>query len=155
MSLVPHCRLTADPLDPRQAEEAVRGPDRGALATFHGIVRDHHAGRRVVRIEYHAYVPMAEAVLQEIAGEAAGRFGTPHIAIHHRTGNLSVGDISLLVAVSAVHRKEALAACSWIVDRVKERAPIWKKEFGEGGAFWIEGPGECVPEASLRGPEAG
>ena len=138
-----HCRLTTGPIDPRQAEAAVGGPDRGAVASFLGVVRDHHAGRRVRRIEYHAYAPMAEAMLRQVAAEAAERFGTPHVAIVHRTGDLEVGEASLHVVVAAVHRREALAACAFIVDEVKARAPIWKKEFGEDGTFWIEGPDGC------------
>jgi molybdopterin synthase catalytic subunit len=151
------CRLTSEPIDPRQAEAAVGGPDRGAVAGFLGVVRDHHEGRRVVRIEYHAYVPMAEATLREIAAEAEARFGTPHVAIVHRTGDLGVGDISLQVAVAAVHRREALEACAFVVEEVKMRAPIWKKEFGEGGAFWIEGPDShrSAGPPSLRPPEGG
>jgi len=141
--VMPHCNLTGDPIDPRQAEAAVGGPDRGALASFQGVVRDHHAGRRVRRLEYHAYRPMAEAILAEVAAEAAARFGTPHIAIVHRIGDLGVGETSLLVVVAAVHRREALAACAWLVDEVKARAPIWKKEFGDDGVFWIEGPDGC------------
>jgi len=152
---MPHCRLTTDQVDPRQAEAAVGGPERGAIASFLGVVRDHHAGRRVRRLEYHAYTPMAEAILGQVAAEAAGRFGTSDIAIVHRIGDLGVGEISLHVVVAAVHRREALAACAWVVDEVKARAPIWKKEFGEDGAFWIEGPDGCrAAEPTLR-PSSG
>jgi molybdopterin synthase catalytic subunit len=153
---MPHCRLITDPVDPRLAEAAVGGPDRGAVAGFLGVVRDHHAGRRVRRIEYHAYAPMAEAILGQVAAEAAARFGTPHVAIVHRIGDLGVGEISLHVVVAAVHRREALAACAWIVDEVKARVPIWKKEFGEGGTFWIEGPDGCrAAEPPLRPSNGG
>jgi molybdopterin synthase catalytic subunit len=132
--------LTTDPIDPRRAEEAVSGPDRGAVAGFLGVVRDHHEGRRVSHLEYHAYVPMAQSVLEEIAAEAAARYGTPHVAIAHRIGLLRVGEVSLHVIVAAVHRREALEACAFVVEQVKARAPIWKKEFGDDGTFWIEGP---------------
>jgi molybdopterin synthase catalytic subunit len=149
-------RLTTEPIDPRRAEDAVAGPDRGALASFLGVVRDHHEGRRVTHLEYHAYVPMAESVLEEIAAEAAARFGTPHVAIVHRTGTLHVGEVSLQVVVAAVHRREALEACAFVVEEVKARAPIWKKEFGDDGTFWIEGPhGRPAAPASLRPPESG
>jgi molybdopterin synthase catalytic subunit len=151
-----YCRLTTEPIDPRRAEEAVVGPDRGAVASFLGVVRVHHGGRRVHRIEYHAYAPMAASVLEEIAAEAAARHGTPHVAIVHRTGDLHVGEVSLHVVVAAVHRREALAACAFVVEEVKARAPIWKKEFGDGGTFWIEGPeGRQSTRAPLRPPEAG
>jgi molybdopterin synthase catalytic subunit len=139
----PFSRLGPEPIDVRVLEARVSGPDRGALATFAGIVRDHHEGRRVLRLEYTAYEPMAERVLQEIAREAAARFGTPHIALQHRLGPLAVGETSVVVAAAAAHRKEALAACAWVIDEVKTRAPIWKKEFGDDGVFWIEGPGAC------------
>ena len=135
-----HCRITDDPIRPDELVRAVMGPDRGALATFAGVVRDHHAGRAVLRLEYHAYVAMAEQILGEIAGETSRRFGTPHVAIVHRIGRLAIGETSVLVAVAAAHRREALAACAFAIDRVKAQAPIWKKEYYEDGAVWIEGP---------------
>lgn len=139
----PFHRLGPEPIDVRALEARVAGPDRGAVAIFAGVVRDHHEGRPVRRLEYTAYEPMAERVLADIAAEAAGRFGTPHIAVQHRLGPLAVGETSVAVAAAAVHRREALAACAWVIDEIKARAPIWKKEFGDGGAFWIEGPGSC------------
>jgi len=122
---------------------AVQGPDRGAVATFAGVVRDHHAGRQVERLEYHAYTAMAEQILHDVALEAERRFGTPHIAILHRIGALTIGETSVYIAVAAAHRREALAACAFLIDRVKEIAPIWKKEFYADGAVWIEGPEGC------------
>jgi molybdopterin synthase catalytic subunit len=133
-------RITEDPIRPEELTRAVQGPDRGALATFAGVVRDHHAGRAVLRLEYHAYLAMAERVLGEIAEETSRRFGTPHVAIVHRIGRLEIGETSVLIAVAAAHRREALAACAFAIDRVKERAPIWKKEYYRDGAVWIEGP---------------
>jgi len=143
--------LTHEPLDARAAEAAVGDRARGAVSTFQGVVRDHHAGRRVTRIEYSAYAPMAEEVFRAIAGDAAARFGVGAVAILHRVGDLAVGDVSLIVAVGSVHRQAAMEACAWVVDEIKKRAPIWKKEFGEGGAFWIEGPGECAADPGVRG----
>jgi molybdopterin synthase catalytic subunit len=145
----PFCRLGPEPIDARALEARVIGPDRGALATFAGIVRDHHEGRPVRRLEYTAYEPMAERILSDIAGEASRRFGTSHIAVQHRLGPLAVGETSIVVTAAATHRREALAACAWVIDEVKARAPIWKKEFGDDGVFWIEGPGSCRSE----GPE--
>lgn len=139
----PYSRLGPEPIDVRELEARVLGPDRGALATFAGVVRDHHEGRRVLRLEYTAYEGMAERVLAAIVEEAARRFGTPAIAVQHRLGPLVVGETSVVVAAAAEHRREALAACAWVIDEVKARAPIWKKEFGEDGIFWIEGPGSC------------
>src|SRR5258707_5196946 len=119
-------RLTTEPLDPRAAEAAVGDRTRGAVTTFQGVVRDHHAGRRVTRIEYSAYAPMAEEVFRAVASEAAARFGTEAIAILHRVGDLGIGEVSLVVAVASVHRHEAMSATVWVVDEIKKRAPIWQ-----------------------------
>jgi molybdopterin synthase catalytic subunit len=133
-------RVGEGPLDVREAVAAVGGPDRGAIATFVGVVRDHHAGRRVLRLRYDAYREMALEVLRSIGLEIAERFGTPHVAILHRVGTLEIGEASVVVAIGAAHRREALAACAHAIERVKQSAPIWKKEFYEGGETWIEGP---------------
>ena len=151
----PFSHLGREPIDPRALEARVSGPDRGAVATFAGVVRDHHEGRRVRRLEYTAYEDMACRVLAEIVDEAARRFGTPAIAVQHRLGALQVGETSVVVAAAAAHRKEALAACAWVIDEVKARAPIWKKEFGDDGVFWIEGPGSCRSGAPPTGPGSG
>ncbi len=132
-------RIDDRPLDLREAIRAVAGPDRGAIATFIGTTRDHHDGRPVRFLEYHAYPEMAEIVLRDIGREVEARFGTPHVAILHRVGRLDVGETSVVVAVAAAHRREALAACAHAIERVKESAPIWKKEHYADGAAWIEG----------------
>ncbi|HKN46888.1 MAG TPA: molybdenum cofactor biosynthesis protein MoaE [Candidatus Polarisedimenticolia bacterium] len=140
-------RVVEGPLDLREAIGAVSGPDRGALATFLGLARDHHAGRRVVGLEYHAYPEMVERVMKEIGLEVAERFGTSHTAILHRIGVLVVGETSVIVAVAAAHRREALAGCAHAIERLKALAPIWKKERYEGESAWIEGS-EQVPPAT-------
>ncbi len=140
-------RIVHGPIGLQEAVDAVRRPDHGAIATFAGIVRDHHAGRRVVRLEYHAYEEMARAVLEAIGREVEERFATPHVALLHRIGALEIGDLSVIIAVGAAHRREALAACAHAIDRVKASAPIWKKEFYEDGAVWLEGPESCQREA--------
>lgn len=132
-------RIDDRPLDLQEAIRAVAGPDRGAIATFVGTTRDHHGGRAVRFLEYHAYPVMAESVLRDIGREVEARFGTPHVAILHRVGRLEVGETSVIVAVAAAHRREALAACAHAIERVKESAPIWKKEHYADGAAWIEG----------------
>ena len=132
-------RIDDRPLDLQEAIRAVAGPDRGAIATFVGTTRDHHDGRAVRFLEYHAYPVMAESVLRDIGREVEARFGTPHVAILHRVGRLDVGEPSVVVAVAAAHRREALAACAHAIERVKESAPIWKKEHYADGAAWIEG----------------
>ena len=132
-------RIVDRPLDLQDAIRAVAGPDRGAIATFVGTTRNHHDGRTVRFLEYHAYPEMAEVVLRDIGREVEARFGTPHVAILHRVGRLEVGETSVIVAVAAAHRREALAACAHAIERVKASAPIWKKEHYADGAAWIEG----------------
>ena len=134
-------RIVDQPLDPQEAIRAVSGPDRGAIAVFIGTTRDHQGDRPVRFLEYQAYVAMAEVVMREIGGEIAARFGTPHLAMLHRVGRLEVGEPSVVVAVAATHRREALAACAHAIDRLKQDVPIWKKEHYADGAVWIEGPG--------------
>jgi len=134
-------RIVDHPLDPQEAIRAVSGPDRGAVAVFIGTTRDHQAGRPVRFLEYQAYVAMAEDVMREIGRDIAARYDTPHLAMMHRVGRLEVGEASVVIAVAAAHRREALAACAHAIDRLKQDAPIWKKEHYADGAAWIEGPG--------------
>ena len=133
-------RIVQGPIGIQEAVAAVAAPERGAIATFTGVVRGHHAGRRVLRLEYHAYSAMAEEVLRDIGREVGERFGTPHVVILHRVGTLAVGEASVVVAVAAAHRREALAGCAHAIERLKAIVPIWKKEYYEGGEAWIEGP---------------
>ena len=136
--------ITAGPLAPEPFLQHVRRDDSGAVALFLGVVRDNSvdaAGvrRRVLYLEYDAYLEMAEQKLREVAEEALSRWPITDVAIAHRTGRLEIGETSLLVAVSSPHRHEAFAACHHIVNRIKEVVPIWKKEVWEGGEAWIEG----------------
>ena len=131
--------VTPEPLDPQRLVEKVRRDESGAVVLFLGVVRNNSQGRRVLYLEYDAYPEMAERVMGEIAGEAMERWPLTDVAIQHRTGRLEIGETSLLVTVSAPHRKEALEACQHLVDRFKEAVPIWKKEVWEGGEVWIEG----------------
>lgn len=146
-------RIQEQPLDLDEAVRAVAGPDRGAIATFLGVGRDHNAGRKVLRLEYHAYPEMAERIMREIGVEVAERCGTPHVALLHRIGTVLVGEVSVIVAVAAGHRREALAGCAQAIERLKAAVPIWKKEYFQGGAAWIEGPGGIgLPGGSASGP---
>ncbi len=138
-------RITKEPINPLEAIGAVSGRDRGAVAAFCGVVRDHHQGRRVVGLEYHAYAPMAERLFAEIAAEAARRHPGACVAVIHRVGALQIGDLSVVVAAASAHRAGALAACSFVIDEVKTRAPIWKKEYFQDGVVWLEGPDGCGP----------
>lgn len=132
-------RVTPQPLNVEESIKAVSHPSTGAVVVFLGVVRGHNLGRRVIQLHYEAYSEMAQKVMEELAQEAQERFALKDVAILHRIGTLQVGDISLVVAVSSPHRKEAFRAGEWLVDCLKERLPIWKKEVFEGGEEWIEG----------------
>jgi molybdopterin synthase catalytic subunit/molybdopterin converting factor small subunit len=130
-------RLSEEPLSLDAVVEEVRSDEAGAIATFIGTTRVHSRGRTVERLEYEAYAGMAEKVMAEIADELKSRYDVREIAIHHRTGAVDIGDASVVVAVSAPHRQDALAACRDAIDTLKEQVPLWKKEIYEGGEEWI------------------
>lgn len=138
----PKFLVTHAVLDPRALRDAIITPASGACVVFEGVVRDHHEGHAVIRLQYEAYEEMAarqlEAVARETLAAYAGR-EVYDIGIHHRVGMLEVGETSLLVVVSAAHRQDAFAAALRAVDRVKETVPVWKKEWGPDGAQWQEG----------------
>ena len=136
--------ITHEPLDPEAITAKVKKDSNGAVVTFLGTTRDFNHGRRVLRLEYEAYRPMADKKLAEIVDEIRERWPIEDVAIAHRLGPLEIGDISLVVAVAAPHRKEAFAACQYSVDRIKQMVPIWKKEHFEGGEVWV-GSQEDVP----------
>jgi MoaE-MoaD fusion protein len=134
--------VTSDVLDPGALRDAVMTPASGACVLFEGVVRDHHEGRAVERLEYHAYEAMALRQLELVADEVAEEYRDREvhsIGIHHRIGGLVVGETSLLVVVSAAHRRDAFEAALRTVDRVKETVPVWKKEWGPDGSHWQEG----------------
>jgi molybdopterin synthase catalytic subunit len=126
-----------EPIDPAALARRVRTDASGAVVTFAGVVRDHHRGKRVERLSYEAYAPMAQREMERIAAEVKARWDVEGMAIVHRVGTLKVGETSIVIAVAAAHRKEALQACDWALDRVKETVPIWKKEHGEAGEGWV------------------
>ncbi|HET9410737.1 MAG TPA: molybdopterin converting factor subunit 1 [Candidatus Dormibacteraeota bacterium] len=131
--------VTTEPLDARRVEQAVAHPGAGALCTFTGVVRDNARGRSVTHLEYEAFEAMAVAEMRRIADEIAERWPEARVAMAHRTGRLEIGEASVVVSTSAPHRAEAIAACKWGIDRLKESVPIWKKEHAADGTFWIEG----------------
>jgi len=137
-------RITHDTID--LAALSTLGPADGALSLFVGVVRDNNDGRRVERLEYEAYEEMALEVLAEIEAETRRRWPISELRIVHRLGRLAIGEASVAVAVASPHRAEAFAACRYAIDTLKHQAPIWKKEFFEGGAVWVEGPGSCEPK---------
>jgi molybdopterin converting factor subunit 1 len=130
--------MTPGPVDVDQVVETLGAHDAGAVVTFAGVVRrrGHHLDD-VVRLEYEAYLEMAESVLSDIAGEIEREWPGARVAIHHRVGGLAVGETAVAIAVSAAHRAPAFEACRAAIDRIKLRAPIWKKEIGERGEAWV------------------
>jgi molybdopterin synthase catalytic subunit len=125
-------------LDDVVAAVAGTAGERGGVVTFAGVVRrEGHALRDVVRLEYEAYTEMALEVLAAIADELERELPGARVAIHHRVGALAVGEAAVAIAAAAPHRAEAFAACRAAIDRLKERAPIWKKEIGESGEVWL------------------
>jgi molybdopterin synthase catalytic subunit len=116
---------------------AVRGPEQGGIATFTGMVREHSQGKQVSRLEYEAYAGMADRVFAALCNEVEREWPGARCAIEHAVGALGIGDVAVVVAASAPHRQEAFAACRALIDRLKERAPIWKKEIGPDGASWV------------------
>jgi molybdopterin synthase catalytic subunit len=129
--------LTEQPLSVEAVVEEAASRDAGAVATFVGTTRLRSRGRTVTHLEYEAYEGMAEQVMAEIADELRTRYDLCELAIHHRIGRVGLGERSVVIAVSAPHRADALAACKDAIDTLKERVPLWKKEVYEGGEEWI------------------
>lgn len=130
-------RLSADPLSLDAVVAEVRSDKAGAIATFIGTTRSESRGRAVEHLDYEAYEGMAEQVMAQIASALEERYDLCGIAIHHRTGRVEIGEPSVVIAVSAPHRQDALAACKDAIDTLKEQVPLWKKEVYEGGEEWI------------------
>lgn len=130
-------RVVDRPLRLEEVVEAVAGEAHGGLVTFSGSVRNQTRGRRVVKLEYEAYPPMAEKKLAEIGAEVVGRFNGTRLAIIHRVGTLRPGELAVVIAAAAPHRKEAFLGCEHAIERLKQDVPIWKKELYEDGAVWV------------------
>jgi molybdopterin synthase catalytic subunit len=111
----------------------------GAVVTFLGLVRNRNLGRRVLFLEYEAYDSLALKTFERISGEVDRRWPGVRLALHHRTGRVDVGHASVAIAAASPHRADAYAACRYTIERVKQIAPVWKREFFEGGDVWIEG----------------
>jgi molybdopterin synthase catalytic subunit len=130
-------RLVDGPIDLAAVVAEVQDERAGAIATFQGTVRRQSRGRVVIALEYEAYAGMAEKVMAELADSVKERYDLCAVAITHRTGRCEIGEVSVAIAVSAPHRQDALAACRDLIDELKERVPLWKKELYEGGEEWI------------------
>ncbi len=129
--------LSEEPLSLERAVDEVRDEQAGAIATFMGTTRVQSRGRAVGHLDYEAYEGMAEATMAEIAESLHARYELCAIAIHHRIGRVGIGETSVVIAVSAPHRADALAACKDAIDTLKGRVPLWKKETYDGGEEWV------------------
>jgi molybdopterin synthase catalytic subunit len=139
-SLAPICVITRDPIDGTLLLRSVVSPTDGAGLLFVGVVRNENEGRDVGHLEYEAYAPMAEATLREIVAEAADRWAVGRIAVVHRIGRLEIGDVSVAIAIASPHRAEAYEASRYVIDELKRRVPIWKREgYLEGDSQWLDG----------------
>jgi len=130
-------RVTQEPLSLEAVVEEVSDESAGAVATFLGTVRRQSRGRTVLYLEYEAYAEMAEDVMAQLAAELEQRYDLWAVAIHHRVGRVEIGEASVVIAVSAAHRQDALAACKDAIDTLKQTVPLWKKEVYEGGEEWL------------------
>jgi molybdopterin synthase catalytic subunit len=130
-------QLLGSPLDISSCIDFVSGPEIGGISVFVGTVRDQTRGRRVLRLDFEAYEPMAVSEMRKIAEQAMTRFQIDKISLHHRTGRLEIGEIPVVIAVGAPHRGAAFEACQFAIDTLKETVPIWKKEYFEDGEVWV------------------
>ncbi len=141
-------RLTDQPIDPSRLMAGLGDARAGACVTFEGRVRDENEGRSVKALDYEAYAPLAQKEGQRILDEARGKFPIIGAVCVHRTGSLALGDIAVWIAVAAAHRSAAFEACRYVIDEMKARLPIWKKEhYADGATEWIN--------CATRGPGSG
>jgi molybdopterin synthase catalytic subunit len=132
-----HVLLTADPLSLDRCLAAVTGPEVGGVCTFTGLVRRQSRGVTVIRLDYEAYGAMAEKVMHALIAEIEAEVPGARLAVEHRVGTLTIGDAAVVIAAAAPHRAEAFTACRALIDRLKDRVPIWKREHDADGAIWV------------------
>jgi len=151
---IPLLSITDEPLDieavVRRAENEAGAGRHGAVAVFIGNVRGENLGRRVAGLYYEAYEPLALSVFGIITAEADGWWPGARLAIRHRVGPVAVGEASIVIAAASAHRTEAFRACRYAIERVKQIAPIWKRETFDGGEEWIEGAAAEASDAAAR-----
>ncbi len=133
--------LTTDPIDVGAVARRVVPPECGATVTLDGYARAWTRGRKTLHLVYEAYAPMALSEMRYLGAQVHEKFEIAHIGIVHRTGRVDIGETSVVIAVSAPHRRAAFAACEWAIRELKRTVPIWKKEFFEDGEVWVEGEG--------------
>ncbi len=130
-------QLLTTPLDTAACQQWVAAPDKGGLVLFVGTVRNHTQGKEVLRLDFEAYEPMAVNEMRKIAVTIKERWPESKIAIHHRIGQLAIGDVAVVIAVGTAHREAAFAACQYAIDTLKQTVPIWKKEIFADGEVWV------------------
>lgn len=130
-------QISPSPLNTQSAIDWIMSPASGGIDVFIGTVRNQTKGKNVTRLEFEAYEPMALSEMEKIAVQAFEQWPVQKILIHHRTGVLQIGEIPVIIAVSAAHRAAAFEACRYIIDTLKQTVPIWKKEFFEDGEIWV------------------
>ncbi|HEV2275344.1 MAG TPA: molybdenum cofactor biosynthesis protein MoaE [Acidobacteriaceae bacterium] len=138
-SFSPQIALVREPIDADQITAALKQGEDGAVVVFDGIVRNNTRGRRTLFLVYEAYEEMALQLMRSLADEAVRSHQVREVAILHRLGKLEVGETSVLIAVASAHRAQAFDACRWLIDTLKKKVPIWKKEHFEDGAVWADG----------------
>ncbi len=144
--------LTRSPIQVEELVNLVIAPERGGVAAFLGLVRDHHQGRAVIGLSYSAYEPMAETTCREILAEAEARWPV-RVALRHRLGDLGIGDVAVAIAVAGGHRDDAFAACRHVIEELKRRVPIWKREsYADGTEEWVDPTDQG---SAVRGQGAG
>ena len=139
MQATDHAALVRHPIDGATIARAIRQPEDGAVVVFDGVVRNHTRGRRTLYLDYSAYEPMALQQMEHLAQSALANHAIRDVWVVHRLGRLEIGESSVYIAVASAHRAAAFEACRWIIDTLKKRVPIWKKEFFEDGAVWADG----------------
>lgn len=143
-----HVRIIRDPIDTQQVLNGLKRGEDGAALVFEGVVRNETRGRKTLYLDYEAYETMALQQMESLAQEALGKFKIRDVALVHRLGRLDIGETSVLVAVASAHRAAAFEACRWLIDTLKRKVPIWKKEYFEDGAVWADG--EPFPDEIRR-----
>ena len=146
----PLVRIVHERIVPHDIIPPLEKPEDGALVIFDGVARNHTRGRKTLYLDYEAYEPMALQELRRLAAEALANFAIRNLALVHRVGRIEIGESSVLIAVYSAHRGAAFDACRWLIDTLKKRVPIWKKEYFEDGAVWADGepfPAE-IPSAA-------
>jgi molybdopterin synthase catalytic subunit len=153
--MVPLLAIGREPLELDALVKAVDdgAGTHGAVVTFLGLVRNHNVGRRVHYLEYEAFEPLALKAFDRIAAEVTERWPGARLALHHRIGRLELGEASVAIAAASAHRRDGFAACRYTIERVKQIAPIWKREYFDGGDVWIEGA-TANPDDSVARAEA-